>query len=363
MTRRIVAVLAFFILAPAGLLADWPLFRGNPLQNGVAASPLPGELVVRWKFETKDAIEATAAIVGDTVYVGSLDEHLYAVDLATGKEKWKYKAGPIKAAVSVHGDAVYAGDVDGLFHCLDRATGKKRWTFQTDAEITAGCNFAGDNVLVGSYDETLYCLSREGKLVWKFKTSGPINGAPAVVGDRTFVAGCDSALHIVDIAKGTELKSVDLGGQAGATAAIAGGQLYVGTMTNQVLAIDWKQGEVLWTYEPARRAQAFYASAAVTDSLVIAGSRDKRVHALDRKSGKPVWTFETDGRVDSSPVVVGSRVFFGSLDHHLYQLELARGTLVKKWDLGAPISAAPAVGGGCLVVGTEKGTLWCFGGK
>ena len=74
-----------------------------------------------------------------------------------------------------------------------------------------------------------------------------------MAGDRTFVAGCDSTLHVLDVDNGKELGSVDLGGQAGATAAVAGDQLYVGTMSNQVLAIDWKKAEIVWTFEAARR--------------------------------------------------------------------------------------------------------------
>src|SRR5437588_8769623 len=80
---------------------DWPLFRGNPLQTGVAPAPLPEPLAVLWKLQAKDAFEATAAIAGGTVYAGAYDGTLYALDLATGKPKWTYKAGPIKAAPSV----------------------------------------------------------------------------------------------------------------------------------------------------------------------------------------------------------------------------------------------------------------------
>src|SRR6266851_3879083 len=65
--------------------SDWPIFRGNSLQTGMAGSPLPDKLVVRWKFKAKDAIEGTAAIVNGIVYIGSMDGNLYALDLATGK--------------------------------------------------------------------------------------------------------------------------------------------------------------------------------------------------------------------------------------------------------------------------------------
>src|SRR5207249_596475 len=111
--------------------ADWPLFRGNALQSGVAKDNLPGMLQVRWKLQFKEGFDGAAAIVDGVVYAGSFDEHLYALDLASGKEKWKYKAGPFKAPVSVHDGAVYAGDEEGMFHCIDAKTGAKRWTFET----------------------------------------------------------------------------------------------------------------------------------------------------------------------------------------------------------------------------------------
>src|SRR5262249_50195095 len=76
----------------------WPIFRGNAEQTGVASGTLPDKLEVLWKFSTNDSIEGAPAIVGGVVYVGSFDEYLYALDLADGKQKWKYKAGPTKAS-------------------------------------------------------------------------------------------------------------------------------------------------------------------------------------------------------------------------------------------------------------------------
>ena len=342
---------------------DWPVFRGNAEQTGVAAVTLPDQLDVLWTFPTKDSIEGAAAIAGGVVYVGSFDEHLYAIDLATGKEKWKCKAGPIKASPAVRRGAVYVGNSDGDFHCVDAAKGEKRWSFKTDGEIVSGANFSGDLVLFGSYDETLYCLTADGKVKWKFKTQGPVNGSPTVAAGKTFVAGCDSSLHVLDIATGKEDRAVDLGGQSGATGAVMGDLLYVGTMTNQFEAIDWKKGAVAWTFQPEERAQPFYSSAALTDPILVVGSRDKRLHALERKTGKEVWNFATDGRVDASPVIVGKRVYAPSQDGNLYVLDLVNGNQIAKYKLDGPVTASPAVAAGRLVLGTNKGTLYCFGAK
>ena len=343
------------------LPGDWPVFRGNARQNGVADANLPSKLDVRWTFKAGDSVDNAVAIADGVVYAAAFNGNLYAIDLATGKEKWKAKLGPMKASPSVKGGRVYVGDSDGKFYCVAAADGKLLWTFETGGEITSGANFQGDRVLIGSHDSTLYCLDPDGKKIWEFKIEGPVNGSPAVAGDYTFVAGCDSVLHVIEIKTGKEIASVDLGGQAGATAAVAGNDLYVGTMNNQVLGISWKNEKVLWTFEARKRKQPFYASAAVTNDLVVVGGRDKKVYGIERKTGQERWSFLTESRVDSSPVVVGNRVFVGSLDKTFYVLDLAKGTELQKFELDSGTVASPAVGGGCVVIGTEKGTIYCFG--
>ena len=49
------------------------------------------------------------------------------------------------------------------------------------------------------------------------------------------------------------------------------------------------------------------------------------MHAVDRADGKPAWTFRTRGRVDSSPVLAGDRLVFGSEDGRLYVLDAGTG--------------------------------------
>src|SRR2546422_10886096 len=107
----LVAVGLGALTPPRSPAADWPVFRGDPAQTAVAADPLPDKLAVRWRFKTGGDentanVEATAAVAGGVAFVGAFDDHLHALDLATGKEKWKLKTGSIKAPVGVNGGAV-----------------------------------------------------------------------------------------------------------------------------------------------------------------------------------------------------------------------------------------------------------------
>ena len=170
-------------------------------------------------------------------------------------------------------------------------------------------------------------------------------------------------MHVLDAAKGKADSSVDLEGQSGATAAVLGDRLFVGTMRNEVRAIDWKKSEIAWTYKGKRGGQAFFSSPAVTEKVVVIGSRDKNVHCIDAKTGTAVWTFPTGDRVDSSPVIVGDRVVVGSMDSNLYVLDLAKGTQIQKITLDGAITGSPAVVGGLMLIGTQKGTLYCLGEK
>ena len=60
-------------------------------------------------------------------------------------------------------------------------------------------------------------------------------------------------------------------------------------------------------------------------------------------------------------MIAGKRLYVGSSDGNLYVLDLVKGMLVQKTDLGGPITASPAVADNCLVIGTENGTIYCLG--
>jgi outer membrane protein assembly factor BamB len=358
-------VLLIWIGSTGKLIADWAYSRGNAQSTGVGTAKLPDELNERWVFKCKDSVEGSPAVVNGVVYFSSADKHLYAVELATGKEKWKVKLGPMRAAPVVCGNRVLVGDLEGRVHCVDTNSGAKIWTYTSPdgGEIASGCNLHGENVLVAAQGMPLICLDKDGKKLWDFPIDGGSNGTPTVSGDMVFASGCDSTFHSIDAKTGKELWNVPITGQAAATTAAAEGFAFIGTVTNDVLAIDLKTQKIAWTFTPAQKAQAFYASAAVTDSLVVVGSRDKKVYALDRKTGVMKWSFVTDGMVDSSPVVINDRVYVGclSVPGEFFVLDLKTGNKFQQLTLDSAVTGSVGVGPDCILVGTEKGSVYCLG--
>ncbi|MFQ5496155.1 MAG: PQQ-binding-like beta-propeller repeat protein [Phycisphaerae bacterium] len=360
-------VLGLLIAAPLAPAApgrqNWPMFRGGPQLTGVVRGKLGKRLKVLWRFEAADAFLSSAAIVDGAVYVGCDDGFLYALNLSDGKLRWKYETKElIHSSPTVLRGVVYIGDDLGILHAVDAATGRRRWTFEAGDQIISSVNHHGDRLLFGSYDGLIYCLSAgDGKLIWKFETQGRVHGTPGIASGNVLAAGCDEYLHVLRLSDGTAVTKVSMGSVSGASAAVAGSRVFVGTYSGSVLGIDWKSGRKVWSFHDPQREFPYLSSAAVTDKLVIIGGRDKRLHALDAGTGKQRWLFETQGRVESSPVVVGKRVFFGSLDGNLYAVDLETGRQVWRFEAGSPISASPAVADGRLVVGTEDGVLYCFG--
>ena len=67
----------------------------------------------------------------------------------------------------------------------------------------------------------------------------------------------------------------------------------------------------------------------------------------------------------SSPVVVGDRVYAGCLseDGNFYVLDLKTGKKLQELELESPVGGSVGVGPDCVLVGTDKGVVYCLGKK
>jgi len=343
----------------------WPQFRGNHLNTGVTDTVIPPTLKLYWSYDAGDVIESSAAIADGTVYVGSGKGELLAIDLWTGKPKWRYgTTEPIgESSPAVGGGMVFIGDLVGVFHAVNAADGRGVWSYKTGGEIKSSPVIVGDRVLIGSYDGYLYCFQvRDGRTLWRFRTENYVHGTPAVVDGVAWFAGCDEIFHGIRIADGKEVVSMPAGGNTAASAAFDGQTAYFGNFNNEVVALDLKTRRRKWLYTHPTRQFPFYSSPAIAGGRVVLGGRDKMVHAIDAQTGKAIWTFTTRARVESSPVIAGERVYVGSNDGRLYVLDLAKGAKLWEYNSGGAISASPALAAGRVVVGDQQGRIYCFGG-
>ena len=130
-----VSGLLVLVCAPAPA-ADWPVMRGSPDNRGVAADVLSPPLRRAWTFEAGGPVEGTAAIVGGTVYIGTMRGKLHAIRLADGKRRWTFTSrDAFSASPCVSNGMVYIGDEGGAFYALDAATGKPRWRKAADLSL------------------------------------------------------------------------------------------------------------------------------------------------------------------------------------------------------------------------------------
>ena len=161
-TLLVLSSLAVSAQAPLTAPADrWPQFRGSPPLAGTTDARLPPSLKLLWTYEAGDAIESSAAIADNVVYVGSQTGELHAVNLTDGKPRWKYKAsadGIGESSPAIAGGLVYVGDLSGVLHAVHADSGKVAWTFKTGSEIKSSPVVAGDKVIVGSY-QTRTCTA------------------------------------------------------------------------------------------------------------------------------------------------------------------------------------------------------------
>jgi outer membrane protein assembly factor BamB len=109
-----------------------------------------------------DFVYSSAAISRQTVFVGSYDHKLHALDAVTGNERWSFDAGErISGSPSVIGRLVYVstlarGGRKGTTFALDVATGDRVWSFP-DGRYSPAVGVEGLLILTGR--QILYGLA------------------------------------------------------------------------------------------------------------------------------------------------------------------------------------------------------------
>merc|ERR1712166_1452199 len=145
----------------------------------------------RWMFGTgyRTITKPALSPDGKTLFVGSEDEHLYALHTALQsheeQQKWEFYTpeGIVSTpTVSPDGKAVYVGAGNNLY-AVNAADGALRWKFTTLKSVQSSPAVSMDEktVFVGSDDGNLYAVNAaDGTLRWKYATGGGVYSSPVV---------------------------------------------------------------------------------------------------------------------------------------------------------------------------------------
>jgi outer membrane protein assembly factor BamB len=72
-----------------------------------------------WSIRAERRILSAPVVAGDTVYFGSADGHLYAVDALNGAPRWKWRAmSPGRSSPAVLDGVVFFADADGWVYAV-----------------------------------------------------------------------------------------------------------------------------------------------------------------------------------------------------------------------------------------------------
>jgi outer membrane protein assembly factor BamB len=134
-------------------------------------------------------------------------------------------------------------------------------------------------------------------------------------------------------------------------------------LTGLLVAYGAKKGNVVWK----RVIGPSESSPLVVGRRVYVGDWRGKVYALDAKSGHLDWSYTTGGQVKDGLAYDSGRVFVGSYDHHVYALRARTGKLV--WSASAQqrlgslatFYSTPALAYGRLYIGGTDGKVYSFG--
>ena len=208
---------------------------------------------LKWAYATNGIVNSSPAIGSDgTIFVGSYDNNLYAIN-PDGSKKWSFNTrGWVRASPSVGSDGtIYVGSMDKYLYAIN-SDGSGKWSFGTGNDVFSSSAIGSDGtIFVGSQDSNLYAINPDGSKKWAFETGDSVNSSPAIGSDGTiFVGSHDSNLYAIN-PDGTKKWAFETGDSVNSSPAIGSdGTIYVGSWDGKLYALN-PDGSKKWVFKTA----------------------------------------------------------------------------------------------------------------
>jgi len=258
-------------------------------------TPALSALDARWDLTFRATPAAGAGFDADTAFVPLRDGGLVAVDLDSGRVRWR------RAFASAH----------------PPATG-------------------GGLVFLATADAVVALSASSGHDVWTAPLPGPLAVQPYWDTGWLLVSTADGTLVAYRASDGVELWRRALGSPLSAMPAPALDRLYLGLADGRLLSVALATGDELWVYQFDGHITGIVA----LDEQLVVGSTDNRVTSLDLVLGRERWRWRVGGDPAGAPIADGDAVYFAALDNVLRAVSRRTGNL--RWS--RPLTARPAPG-------------------
>lgn len=190
------------------------LLAGSGDGRVYALAPEDGR--VRWSFDTGDEIWASP-LVAESVFVSSVNGKLYALDPENRDRRWVFETdgGLLTDPVLADKGTLIAGGIGETLYAIDSATGEQKWSFD-GGNWFWGKPLAGPGVPVSpnpgeevpapdtvvyapNLDGKVYSLNlRTGQKIWEFDTTHPVRSAPVFAAGVLVVVNRNGEVYGVD---------------------------------------------------------------------------------------------------------------------------------------------------------------------
>lgn len=282
---------------------------------------------------------------------------VYAVDLESGREVWRYPA-EANGKLLFYANPVLTSDGQLLigstgtehpFISLDPATGKEKWTenfTESKGGWVASPLVLNNTIYAPNADGFLYIIDMNGKAAADpIELGGALWSAPSTDGTLLYITSLDHHFHIIDPAAGEVNDPIDLGGAAPSSPVVGTDGVYVGSFASTVEFIKSNgQHEVIATTE-----SWIWGSPLLDAETLYYADLDGKVFSLDLATGNQNWdVVQPDGPVVASLLVADDQLYVATEDGTLLALDRDGETVWEK-TVGGKLYTTPVISGDLIL--------------
>ncbi|MCC6237474.1 MAG: PQQ-binding-like beta-propeller repeat protein [Dehalococcoidia bacterium] len=240
------------------IIADPVLTSGNQMfvatdHGAIHPVDLSSGTIFPSKLEAEGRVYGQGAAVRDSVYYGTLDKHLFALDATSGAKRWEVDAGPLLSNLVALDDALVVGTLDSRVRAYNASDGAERWSFSGAEWFWAAPLVAGNVVYAVDLDGRAYALeAATGAERWSnVAERGNVRAAPVIAGG-SLIFTPETTVYALDPATGTEVWASRFTGSGKLLASplvLESGVLFV-TDTGTLIRVQPASGAIETLYTP-----------------------------------------------------------------------------------------------------------------